>query len=957
MPIELVTVPYGLPAARALHDAVAAAKTGDALAPVTVIVPTNYVGVAARRTLGGGELGPVHPGGDRRRRRHLPHRLPPRRAARGTRARRGRSPTRVRAGARGGGAGGARRCAGTLPAGGRTPCDRGRAGGGPPRARSDRPRRARRARTHRTSGGRRGPHQRPRAGLPRRRLVRRARPHRRRGPGGAGRGAVARRRRHGGRPPPSGRVPDVGRPAPGALRARAGHRRRGGHRRPARRRAVAHRARRGSASTCPPTRSRRRPRPASSRPPTPTTRCGRSCDSSSTRLREGVPLERMAVLHGAPEPYARLVHEQLDGAGIPHNGAAVRTLADSVLGRGLLGLLALPDHGFQRHDVMRLLASTPVFRGGRAVPAARWERISRAAEIVRGPEQWQQRLDRYARASSSASWRRSRPSPTATPTPSPWRASCEHARGLQDFVATLVRDLDVDPAAGWHELAAWAEQLVHDHLAPESRRVRLARHGTPGRREDRRRARPPRRARRARGVARRRRVPPHARARARRRPRARRPLRRRRPHGARRPRASASTSTGSSSAVSPRACSRRGCATTRSSPTPIARPPTARSRCAPRASTTTTAACSPRWRAHATSACSPSHAAISDARPSACRRASSPSASAPAPSASPTTCGSSHADWYTPVPSFAAGLARVEFPATEQEHRLRTLLDHARAGGAVADHDARTRRRRARSGRGGRRRRASSSAFTRFDGNLAGLDTGRHHRRRGRRVADAPPDLRAQPVRLPPRPRAPGRGSRAAGGALRGHPARPREPRARGARRLPRRGARPSRGRPCSRHPVERRRPRPAARDRRGAVRGLRGPGPHRAPPLLAPGPAAHPRRARPLPHRGLGGAPGGQAAAGGHRAALRLPRRGARRRARPLRRTLAALPRRRRPRRHDGARVAVGHRLQDGSTAGRRPRRPDRRRHDAAAPDLRACGARFVRRAATRPSARPTGT
>ena len=113
-------------------------------------------------------------------------------------------------------------------------------------------------------------------------------------------------------------------------------------------------------------------------------------------VREGVPLERMAVLYGAPEPYARLVHEQLEGAGIPHNGAAVRTLADSALGRGLLGLLALPDRDFQRHDVMRLLATTPVHRQGRLVPSASWERISRAAEIVRGPEHWQQRLERYA---------------------------------------------------------------------------------------------------------------------------------------------------------------------------------------------------------------------------------------------------------------------------------------------------------------------------------------------------------------------------------------------------------------------------------------------------------------------------------------------------------------------------------------------------------------------------------
>jgi hypothetical protein len=111
--------------------------------------------------------------------------------------------------------------------------------------------------------------------------------------------------------------------------------------------------------------------------------------------REGVPLERMAVLYGAPDPYARLVHEQLAAAGIPHNGAAVRTLAGSVLGRGLLGLLALPDRDYHRHDVMALLASVPVRHRGVAVPGSRWERVTRDAGIVRGAVQWEERLARH----------------------------------------------------------------------------------------------------------------------------------------------------------------------------------------------------------------------------------------------------------------------------------------------------------------------------------------------------------------------------------------------------------------------------------------------------------------------------------------------------------------------------------------------------------------------------------
>src|SRR5262249_17733503 len=74
-------------------------------------------------------------------------------------------------------------------------------------------------------------------------------------------------------------------------------------------------------------------------------------------LDEGVPLDRMAILYGATQPYARLAHEHLGAAGLPHNGTAVTTAASSVFGRSLLGLLALGDRDFHRQDVTALLAS------------------------------------------------------------------------------------------------------------------------------------------------------------------------------------------------------------------------------------------------------------------------------------------------------------------------------------------------------------------------------------------------------------------------------------------------------------------------------------------------------------------------------------------------------------------------------------------------------------------------
>src|SRR5687767_11593282 len=57
--MDVVWSAHGPAAAVALHEAVAKAKAGEPLAPVTVVVPPNHVGVASRRLLSSGSLGPV----------------------------------------------------------------------------------------------------------------------------------------------------------------------------------------------------------------------------------------------------------------------------------------------------------------------------------------------------------------------------------------------------------------------------------------------------------------------------------------------------------------------------------------------------------------------------------------------------------------------------------------------------------------------------------------------------------------------------------------------------------------------------------------------------------------------------------------------------------------------------------------------------------------------------------
>ena len=116
-------------------------------------------------------------------------------------------------------------------------------------------------------------------------------------------------------------------------------------------------------------------------------------------VRAGTRLDRIALLHASPEPYARLSHEQLAAAGLRTNGAAVVPLSARVAGRTLLELLALPAGGYRRQDVFAWLASAPVLHDGRHAPVTAWERLSREAAVVAGRSDWDRLLTQLAEQS------------------------------------------------------------------------------------------------------------------------------------------------------------------------------------------------------------------------------------------------------------------------------------------------------------------------------------------------------------------------------------------------------------------------------------------------------------------------------------------------------------------------------------------------------------------------------
>jgi len=188
--------------------------------------------------------------------------------------------------------------------------------------------------------------------------------------------------------------------------------------------------------------------------------------------RAGTPFDRMAILHASPEPYARLAHEQLSAAGIPHNGSAVMPLTARVAGRTLLHLLALPEGGFRRDDVFAWLTGARLHRQGRWISVTAWERLSRDAGVVAGRDQWDHLLATFADGREAGAARAE-----ADADAPPWRAErlrgdAARARELREFVLGLIDDLAEAAARphSWVERARWARRHLDELLGQETRR-------------------------------------------------------------------------------------------------------------------------------------------------------------------------------------------------------------------------------------------------------------------------------------------------------------------------------------------------------------------------------------------------------------------------------------------------------------------------------------------------------
>jgi len=188
--------------------------------------------------------------------------------------------------------------------------------------------------------------------------------------------------------------------------------------------------------------------------------------------RAGIAFNRMAIAHPGNDRYARLLHQHLAAADVPFNGVAGRRLGESLTGRTLLALLALPDHDLARTAVMAVLSSGAILGiDGRPVPVTAWERLSREASVAAGISQWQERLERYAADQDVRLTELETEGADESRLRGP-RERRARADDLLAFVQRLADDLDPEQRpTNWPALTRWAAELLERYLGSPADRV------------------------------------------------------------------------------------------------------------------------------------------------------------------------------------------------------------------------------------------------------------------------------------------------------------------------------------------------------------------------------------------------------------------------------------------------------------------------------------------------------
>lgn len=160
----------------------------------------------------------------------------------------------------------------------------------------------------------------------------------------------------------------------------------------------------------------------------------------------------LAILYPSPDPFLRAVHRHLELAGVPFNGPATTRFDQTRLGMVVARLADLVAAPVPTRSLVMAVVRCPGVMGpdGAATRPVRWERWSRRAGIVAGgAEVWEAHLSDLAA-----------------------RAPAEDIDIFTRFVVALLQRCEAAPPDGsaWSEFLGWFDDLICSLVPPAPRR-------------------------------------------------------------------------------------------------------------------------------------------------------------------------------------------------------------------------------------------------------------------------------------------------------------------------------------------------------------------------------------------------------------------------------------------------------------------------------------------------------
>lgn len=186
----------------------------------------------------------------------------------------------------------------------------------------------------------------------------------------------------------------------------------------------------------------------------------------------GTPPHRIAILYRMADPYGSLIRDELRMADIPMAGPDRDPMANTGAGRTLIALLDLCGSPFPRSDVMAWLSGCPVRNpvGETAgFSPSQWDVVTRKAGIVGGLQQWRDRLDAHAQRLVEIADRRETDGEISESRARGMTSEAAAAQSIRAFIDQLAADL-VPPEDGssWKAFADWSKNLLNQYLATDT---------------------------------------------------------------------------------------------------------------------------------------------------------------------------------------------------------------------------------------------------------------------------------------------------------------------------------------------------------------------------------------------------------------------------------------------------------------------------------------------------------